>query len=91
MLEYIFSDEKILESAADLSSDTLSGWTDIYIYPGYKFKIVGGIVTNFHLPKSTLIMLVSAFAGTDRIQKAYKSAIENEYRFYSYGDAMLII
>lgn len=91
VLEYIFSDEKILESAANRSSDTLSGWTDIYIYPGYKFKIVGGIVTNFHLPKSTLIMLVSAFAGTDRIKAAYTDAIKNEYRFYSYGDAMLII
>lgn len=91
VLEYIFSDTKILESASDTSTDSISGWTDIYIYPGYKFKIVEGIVTNFHLPKSTLIMLVSAFAGTDNIKAAYEEAIKNEYRFYSYGDAMLII
>lgn len=91
VLEYIFSDNNILNLAGDLSKDTISGWTDIYIYPGYKFKIVEGIVTNFHLPKSTLIMLVSAFAGVDNIKAAYQNAIKNEYRFYSYGDAMLII
>ena len=91
VLEYIFSSEKMIDSLLGSSSDILSGWTGIYIYPGYKFKIVGGIVTNFHLPKSTLIMLVSAFAGVENIQKAYKEAIEQEYRFYSYGDATLII
>ncbi|MEI7792218.1 MAG: tRNA preQ1(34) S-adenosylmethionine ribosyltransferase-isomerase QueA [Candidatus Berkelbacteria bacterium] len=91
VLEYVFSDEKILGSLNESSASTISGWTDIYIYPGYKFKIVDGIVTNFHLPKSTLIMLVSAFAGSDNIKAAYQEAIKNEYRFYSYGDAMIII
>jgi S-adenosylmethionine:tRNA ribosyltransferase-isomerase len=65
--------------------------TDIFIYPGFKFKVVSKILTNFHLPKSTLIMLVSAFAGRDMIMKAYKEAIEKRYRFYSFGDCMLII
>lgn len=67
------------------------GWTDIFIYPGYEFKIIDGLVTNFHLPQSTLIMLVSALAGRDNIMNAYKAAIENRYRFFSFGDAMLII
>lgn len=65
-------------------------WTDIFIYPGYKFKIVDGLVTNFHLPSSTLLMLVSALAGKDKIDKAYQEAITNKYRFFSYGDAMFI-
>lgn len=69
----------------------ISGFTDIFIYPGYKFKIIDGLITNFHLPKSTLLMLVSAFAGTDLIKKTYQEAIKEKYRFYSYGDAMLII
>ncbi|MDD5291307.1 MAG: tRNA preQ1(34) S-adenosylmethionine ribosyltransferase-isomerase QueA [Patescibacteria group bacterium] len=67
-----------------------SGWTDIFIYPGYKFKAVDALITNFHLPKSTLLMLVSAFAGKKNIDKAYGQAIKKKYRFYSYGDAMLI-
>ncbi len=67
------------------------GWTDIFIYPGYQFKVIDGMITNFHLPESTLIMLVSAFAGLDNVMRAYNIAIENEYRFYSFGDAMLII
>lgn len=67
-----------------------SGWTDIFIYPGYKFKAVQGIITNFHLPKSTLIMLVSAFTSRDIILNAYKSAVENKYRFFSFGDSMFI-
>ena len=67
-----------------------SGHCDLFIYPGYRFKIVDAMVTNFHLPKSTLLMLVSAFAGRKTILKAYQSAIENGYRFYSYGDAMMI-
>jgi len=66
------------------------GWTDIFIYPGYKFKIVDAMITNFHLPKSTLLMLVSALAGREKIFKAYEEAIKKKYRFYSYGDAMLI-
>lgn len=68
-----------------------SGQTDLFIYPGYKRKIVDCIITNFHLPQSTLLMLVSAFAGKDFIFKAYKKAIEEKYRFFSYGDAMLIL
>ena len=67
------------------------GWVNIFIHPGFKFKVVDAIITNFHLPKSTLLMLVSAFAGKHNIDKAYESAIKNKYRFYSYGDAMLII
>ena len=68
-----------------------SGWTDIFIYPGYQFKIVDNLITNFHLPKSTLIMLISALAGRDKVLKAYYEAIENKYRFFSFGDSMLII
>jgi S-adenosylmethionine:tRNA ribosyltransferase-isomerase len=67
-----------------------SGWTDIFIYPGYKFKAIDALITNFHLPKSTLIMLVCAFVGKDIILKAYKEAIEKEYRFFSFGDSMFI-
>lgn len=67
-----------------------SGWTDIFIYPGYKFKAIDSLITNFHLPKSTLVMLVSALAGKDNIMNAYKVAQEKEYRFFSFGDAMLI-
>jgi S-adenosylmethionine:tRNA ribosyltransferase-isomerase len=67
-----------------------SGWTDIFIYPGYKFKIVDSIITNFHLPESTLLMLVSAFSDRKKILYAYQEAIENKYRFFSFGDAMLI-
>ena len=68
-----------------------AGWTDIFIYPGYRFKAVDALLTNFHLPKSTLLMLVSAFAGTDKVKAAYDAAVENQYRFFSFGDAMLII
>lgn len=67
-----------------------SGWTDIFIFPGYKFKLVDAIVTNFHLPESTLLMLVSAFASKEMIMNAYKYAIKEEYRFFSFGDAMYI-
>ena len=67
-----------------------SGWTDIFIYPGFKFKAIDSLITNFHLPKSTLIMLVSAFASKEYIMNAYKVAVENEYRFFSFGDAMFI-
>ena len=66
------------------------GWTDIFIYPPYDFKVLDGLITNFHLPESTLIMLVSAFAGYDNIMNAYKIAVEEKYRFFSFGDAMLI-
>ena len=67
-----------------------SGNTDIFIYPGNDFKIVDAIITNFHLPKSTLIMLISAFAGREFVLKAYKKAVDEKYRFFSFGDAMLI-
>lgn len=68
-----------------------SGWTDIFIYPGYEFKAIDGLITNFHLPKSTLIMLVSAFASKEFVMKAYNEAVEEKYRFFSFGDAMLIL
>lgn len=67
-----------------------SGWTDIFIYPGYKFKAIDSLITNFHLPKSTLIMLVSALAGKENIMNAYKEAVKKEYRFFSFGDSMFI-
>ena len=67
-----------------------SGWTDIFIYPGYKFKAIDNLITNFHLPKSTLVMLVSALAGRENIMNAYKEAIKREYRFFSFGDSMII-
>lgn len=67
-----------------------SGWTDIFIYPGYKFNIVDALITNFHLPESTLIMLVSALAGKELIMNAYKKAVEEKYRFFSFGDSMFI-
>lgn len=67
------------------------GWTDIFIYPGYRFKITDALITNFHLPESTLLMLVSALAGRENILKAYDEAVANKYRFFSFGDAMLIV
>lgn len=68
-----------------------SGWTNIFIYPGYEFKAIDGMITNFHLPKSTLIMLISALAGREHVLHAYQTAVEERYRFFSFGDAMLII
>lgn len=68
-----------------------SGWTDIFIYPGYKFKMVDAAITNFHLPKSTLLMLISALAGRNNVLSAYREAVQEKYRFFSFGDAMLII
>ena len=83
---------RTLESIADESGKVCekSGWTDIFIYPGYKFKIVDAIITNFHLPESTLIMLVSAFAGQELIMGAYSMAVKEKYRFFSFGDAMFL-
>ena len=69
----------------------VSGWTDIFIYPGFTYKAIDGLITNFHLPKSTLVMLVSAFSSRENILNAYKEAVKLEYRFFSFGDAMLII
>ena len=68
-----------------------AGWTDIYIYPGYRFKVLDGLITNFHLPESTLIMLVSALAGREHVMAAYAEAVKERYRFFSFGDAMLIV
>ncbi|HCC35944.1 MAG TPA: tRNA preQ1(34) S-adenosylmethionine ribosyltransferase-isomerase QueA [Ruminococcaceae bacterium] len=82
---------RTLESAALKGGITAcEGWTDIFIYPGFKFKCVDRLITNFHLPESTLIMLVSAFAGHRQTMEAYKTAVKEKYRFYSFGDAMLI-
>ncbi len=83
---------RTLESAADENGKLKagSGWTDIFIYPGYSFKIMDGLITNFHLPESTLIMLVSAFAGREQVLAAYEEAVKEKYRFFSFGDAMLI-
>ncbi len=67
------------------------GWCDLFIYPGYQFKAVDRLLTNFHLPKSTLLLLVSAFAGRELILRAYEEAVKEKYRFYSYGDCMLIL
>ena len=78
-------------SCRTLESNKYKNVTNIFIYPGYKFKNIDALITNFHLPKSTLLMLVSAFAGTNKIKKAYQEAINKKYRFYSFGDAMLII
>ena len=68
-----------------------SGWTEIFIYPGYRFKMIDGLITNFHLPESTLMMLVSALAGKENIMAAYEEAVRQKYRFFSFGDAMLIL
>ncbi len=67
------------------------GWTDLYIYPGYEFKVVDALITNFHLPRSSLLFLVSAFAGREFVLKAYREAVSKKYRFYSYGDGMIIL
>lgn len=83
---------RTLESIAN-TYNTLKaceGWTDIFIYPGYEFKVIDGLITNFHLPESTLIMLVSAFAGYENAMNAYKVAVKEKYRFFSFGDAMMI-
>ncbi|OPX86296.1 MAG: S-adenosylmethionine:tRNA ribosyltransferase-isomerase [Pelotomaculum sp. PtaB.Bin104] len=84
---------RCLESAAGEDGLVRSGpgWTEIFIYPGYRFKAVEGLITNFHLPKSTLLMMVSALAGRDKIMAAYQEAVRLKYRFFSFGDAMLII
>ncbi|MFK7696523.1 tRNA preQ1(34) S-adenosylmethionine ribosyltransferase-isomerase QueA [Paenibacillus sp. HJGM_3] len=70
--------------------EACEGWSDIFIYPGYRFRVVDALLTNFHLPKSTLVMLVSALAGRDNVMRAYREAVEREYRFFSFGDAMFI-
>jgi len=83
---------RCLESAAvGATIAPTSGQTDIFIYPGYEFKIIDGLLTNFHLPESTLLMLICAFAGTEQVLSAYEHAVTQQYRFFSYGDAMLIV
>ena len=84
---------RTIESAADENGHlkACSGWTEIFIYPGYTFKALDGLITNFHLPESTLIMLVSALAGREHVLAAYEEAVRERYRFFSFGDAMLII
>lgn len=85
---------RTLESVASFNNGKIKacdGFTDIFIYPGYEFKVLDGLVTNFHLPESTLIMLVSAFLGYENTMNTYKTAVENKYRFFSFGDSMLII
>ena len=91
-LKEILSDEGYdVDVAEDGSIAPCSGWTNIFIYPGYRFKTMNGLITNFHLPESTLIMLVSAFAGYEHTMNAYKIAVEQRYRFFSFGDSMLIL
>ena len=84
---------RTLETVADENGmlRACSGWTDSFIYPGYKFKAIDGLITNFHLPESTLLMLVSALYNREKILEAYKVAVEERYRFFSFGDAMLIL
>ena len=85
---------RTLETVGQLQSYPLQeaeGWTQIFIYPGYEFKVLDGLITNFHLPESTLIMLVSALAGYEHTMAAYKLAVEEKYRFFSFGDAMAIL
>lgn len=84
---------RTIESAAgkDGRVPAASGWTDIFIYPGYSFKVLDGLITNFHLPESTLVMLVSALAGRENVLSAYRTAIQERYRFFSFGDAMLVL
>jgi S-adenosylmethionine:tRNA ribosyltransferase-isomerase len=87
---------RLLEQAAAIAGDgdevvaPGSGWADLFIYPGYRFRVLDALVTNFHLPRSTLLMLTSAFAGRDLLLRAYAEAVRERYRFYSFGDAMLI-
>lgn len=82
--------ETIGQKFGDAPIEACSGWTDIFIYPGYRFTMVNALLTNFHLPKSTLVMLVSALAGREAILNAYREAVQREYRFFSFGDAMFI-
>jgi S-adenosylmethionine:tRNA ribosyltransferase-isomerase len=84
---------RVLESVTDEKGKIRAGegWTDIFLYPGYAFKAVDSLVTNFHLPRSTLLMLVCALGGRELILRAYQEAVAKQYRFFSYGDAMLIV
>ena len=81
--------ESVVRKRGELVAD--SGTTDIFIYPPFEFEVIDALITNFHLPKSTLLMLVSAFAGRDLVMKAYEAAVRERYRFFSFGDACLVI
>jgi S-adenosylmethionine:tRNA ribosyltransferase-isomerase len=84
---------RTLETAIspDGSFQASTGWTDLFIHPPYRFRAVDGLLTNFHLPRSSLLILVAALAGRERVLEAYRHAVEHRYRFYSYGDAMLVV
>jgi S-adenosylmethionine:tRNA ribosyltransferase-isomerase len=88
---------RVLEAAAAAAAAAggvlaaQEGWTNLYIYPGFTFRVVDALLTNFHLPRSTLLMLVSALAGHSRVMEAYRAAVRERYRFYSFGDCMLIL
>ena len=84
---------RTIESAADKNGKlhATNGWTEIFIYPGYEFKVLDCLITNFHLPESTLVMLVSALAGREQVLSAYEEAVKEKYRFFSFGDSMIII
>jgi S-adenosylmethionine:tRNA ribosyltransferase-isomerase len=84
------SDTQTIQNSSGVRPQSVSGWTDIFIYPGFELKWVDAMTTNFHLPKSTLMMLISALAGRDNVMAAYEAAIEEQYRFFSFGDAMFI-
>ena len=81
--------EHVFQKHGDIVAD--KGWTELFIRPGFQFRVAGGLVTNFHLPRSTPLLLSSAFGGQDLILRCYRKAVNNRYRFYSYGDAMLIL
>ena len=82
--------EQAAQPGSPLEIQPFEGWVNLFILPGFQFRMVDALVTNFHLPRSTLLMLVTAFAGKERINKAYREAIAQKYRFYSFGDAMFI-
>ncbi|MBI4284197.1 MAG: S-adenosylmethionine:tRNA ribosyltransferase-isomerase, partial [Chloroflexi bacterium] len=83
--------EAVAQSSSPVAIPPFAGWVNLFIVPGYQFRMVDGLITNFHLPRSTLLMLVTAFTGKDFITQAYREAIARQYRFYSFGDAMLIL
>jgi S-adenosylmethionine:tRNA ribosyltransferase-isomerase len=83
--------EAVAQRTSPAHLEPFEGWVSLFILPGYQFQIVDALITNFHLPKSTLLMLVTAFAGRDITHQAYQEAIARKYRFYSFGDAMLVL
>jgi S-adenosylmethionine:tRNA ribosyltransferase-isomerase len=89
MLETVAQEQGLGDGRAGLRP--AAGWSQLFIYPGFRFRLMDGLITNFHLPRSTLLMLVSAFVGRERLLAAYEEAVRERYRFYSFGDAMLIL